>query len=407
MNMISTVLSLLLLTVAQAQDSCSCPVIECDPCQTKLLLEEEEKACESGQNIVCPKMVCENVDNYFQCLNGEAASYVPPQDLENQLTTPRDLKSVAEERARQNEKQVKSIYGYTAEEAPDIEVRELTLSGEAEPQLKSKRSIASVDLVAPQVDKTFKVKNFVGNKRTASAKKIRYSKSLPLKQRLNFKAKDRFEIQDGQARAFFEFTHSSNIQFRVQQETLVVFLESGGVDVRLTGKWGHPLVFDLNQWRAGKGKGKISLFWHQGNLHVKNKVDILWLRKDELISKAQKLEEGLSFQVSNGQDLIAFSKQTKTQSMKLPTTLVEVSKQDNDVRQPANANSICSAPQGEYQQCAWKCFGNGNKDKKCRAEKESINCVRFTCTIDGFWKLPTLSPGSHCPAQGARVGRCL
>ena len=73
------------------------------------------------------------------------------------------------------------------------------------------------------------------------------------------------------------------------------------------------------------------------------------------------------------------------------------------------SDGLCQAPQGQFNQCAWSCEGNGKKSKACQAEKSGIRCVRRVCNAAGQWGVPTAFASSYkdlCPAQGVRVGEC-
>lgn len=72
------------------------------------------------------------------------------------------------------------------------------------------------------------------------------------------------------------------------------------------------------------------------------------------------------------------------------------------------SGSICKAPKGDLNQCAWTCVNNPNGESRCRTDLPNVRCMRARCDANGRWsgeeRLPS-SYGSHCQAEPI-VGAC-
>ncbi len=76
-----------------------------------------------------------------------------------------------------------------------------------------------------------------------------------------------------------------------------------------------------------------------------------------------------------------------------------------------DADTLCSAPSGTYNQCSFTCEGNPSGEKqRCRTELPGVACVRRICRANGVWseqtRLPATDSGS-CQPSRAVVRDCI
>lgn len=70
---------------------------------------------------------------------------------------------------------------------------------------------------------------------------------------------------------------------------------------------------------------------------------------------------------------------------------------------------ICKSPNGQLNQCAWRCLNNSKGAKVCEADKANVSCVRLRCNANGVWAEETKLPATaatKCKAKGAVVDEC-
>lgn len=169
-----------------------------------------------------------------------------------------------------------------------------------------------------------------------------------------------------------------------------------------------PFIFDFGQWRLGKRDGKILWKKDSRSQMVSNQSGSAWLRKDELMAKATELATGHQFELDSQQLITHFNLESSKPAPVNPFKLNAEPGAKIKVRGLASSGEsadLCQAPAGQFEQCAWKCFGSKNK-KSCDTSNLNTKCVRFTCSASGEWKLPTFSAGSLCDNSEVRVGSC-
>jgi hypothetical protein len=70
---------------------------------------------------------------------------------------------------------------------------------------------------------------------------------------------------------------------------------------------------------------------------------------------------------------------------------------------------ICKEPNGQLNQCTWRCVNNNKKAKACEVNKPNVSCIRLRCNANGDWaeetKLP-VSSATKCKAHGDSVDEC-
>lgn len=89
--------------------------------------------------------------------------------------------------------------------------------------------------------------------------------------------------------------------------------------------------------------------------------------------------------------------------MSFPPDQVSTSGPDG-TRTPASDVSLCQAPRGNFNQCAWSCEGNPKGSKVCRTDLPKVSCVRRLCRASGTWAEATRLPASEGRSCHGAVG---
>ncbi len=70
---------------------------------------------------------------------------------------------------------------------------------------------------------------------------------------------------------------------------------------------------------------------------------------------------------------------------------------------------ICSSPEGQLNQCYWKCENNPKDESRCRTDLPQVNCVRRLCNANGEWADEMRLPATFfekCDPKQIKVGPC-
>jgi hypothetical protein len=210
-------------------------------------------------------------------------------------------------------------------------------------------------------------------------------------------------IHAPQSRWVLKLTKGSQISFRYEDDVLWADIKKGHAFFNIKeSQQVHAL--ELGEWRFGKRSGSFGVSRVGESVTVLNEEVEGFLRKNELIAKVEKIEPQRSLQFSDSDGLVAARDHKKEAPVQKKYQMPQVLMPEAQARSLA-AEEFCQAPQGAYESCAWKCFGAGAKESKCGLSKKS-QCVRFTCSADKQWKLPTPVTGSECSVDIIRVGAC-
>lgn len=377
-------------------DNCQCPVIQCDPCQRPLRLGTEMLACGYTGKMECDKVVCENVDNYFQCLAGEPAVYIPPQNLMTRITEPVDPA---------DKKPQPIDFNKLAEK---VEIKEVAQDVFLEPKPESqpvseKISVRKPAAVEEKIQAVmFTVENTAG-KTFVNKKQLKKKITLSVPFEIIAKEKNQITIKNPNSHVVVNMSAQTSLKIRAEEDVVWFEVQKGDAVFKMKdSRWVHAV--DMGQWRFGKRSGSFGLS-RSGELYtLLNEDGEGFLRRNELIANVQKIPAKKMIQMTVQDGIFAF-KDTRQESVKKPSYQMLPVMSTAEARSVASENNLCSAPEANFESCAWKCFGAGSKDKKCGLSKNS-RCVRFTCSADGLWKLPTIASGSECSADVVRVGSC-
>jgi hypothetical protein len=196
-------------------------------------------------------------------------------------------------------------------------------------------------------------------------------------------------------------------------------LISGEIQLRSNKRNTLPFVLIVGDWELRKFYGVVTVemttkkrneSFTYSEMTVSNREQSLWLKKYKL-DPAQELPAGTQFKIHDETDIFAFAQIAENQATPRPWRLeshfvkTKGQRKVASVTSSRSGTSLCGAPSGQFQQCAWKCFGSRHT-KGCDTGQGNTHCVRFTCTADGHWKMPTLVPGGACPLIGSRVDQC-
>ncbi|MBY0385053.1 hypothetical protein K2X05_07830 [bacterium] len=391
---LALIINMLFFSSTIFADSCQCPVIQCDPCQRPLRLGTEMLACGYTGKMECDKVVCENVDNYFQCLAGEPAIYVPPQNLMTRITEPLDPA---------DKKPQPIDFNKLAEK---VEIKEIAQDVFLEPKPSvpkekiSVRKPASVEIKEKPI--FFSVVNTAG-KTLLNKKPLKKKITLAVPFELNAKEKNQVTIKNQSSHVVINMSAQTSLKIRAEEDVVWFEMQKGDAVFKIKdSQWVHAV--DMGQWRFGKKSGSFGLS-RTGELYtLLNEDEEGFLRRNELISNVQKIPPKKMIQMTVQDGIFAF-RDTQVAKIKKPTYQMSPMMASADARSVASEKTLCAAPEASFESCAWKCFGARAKDKKCGQSKNS-QCVRFTCSADGLWKLPTMASGSECSADVVRVGSC-
>lgn len=375
-------------------ESCQCPVVQCDPCQRPLRLGTEELSCGLMGKMECDKIVCENVDNFFQCLAGEPALYIPPQNPMTRITEPVDPA----------EKRPQPIDFQKLSQSVQVEVVNDQVLMEPVEKVKSEKQISRQ---LASVEKKPEPFRFEIEKKSGSLQvnQKSFKKSVQAVSSFELTSKDKSEvlIRGKWGRVSLKLSPQSAVKIRGDEDVLWVDLHKGDMIFAIQEAKVLTAV-DLGEWRFGKRTGSFGLSRSRDLVTLLNEEQDGFLRRNELIAIAQKIvpQKMLQFSVLDGvvavRDKVVVRPAPRVYKMTSPLMSVA------EARSPSSEN-LCLGPEAHFESCAWKCFGAGVKDKKCGVQKNS-QCVRFTCAADGQWKLPTMAVSSECSVDVVRVGDC-
>lgn len=376
---------------------CQCPVVQCEPCQRPLQLGREELNCDAGGKTECIKIVCENVDNFFQCLAGETPLYTPPQNPMTRITEPQDP---ADKRPQPIDFQ--KLTGPTTpleeskfididnEDIPRVQVKDI---GMPQRQLASEPVAESLGQIA-----VYHLERKLG-RIYLNGQRIR--KSSVWKGRGIIKSDDAGDVAIFGVGGRYQLHMSPQTQIEVfaANDVLWVNLKKGQAQFKIE-KTQVVHAIEFGMWRFVKREGSYHLAIKNGNWVIENQVGKAFLRRNELIAKAEEIQPYKTLTFDPAYRLVSM----ESISTEVNRTLKMLSAPEVK-RSLAQEGSFCLQPQAEFEQCAWKCFGASGKAKKCDPAV-GAQCVRFTCSADGLWKMPTLVTSSECSTKEVRIGTC-
>jgi len=362
------------LTALAFADDCSCPVVQCEPCQHKIILGAQMKECKNTPAVVCQKVVCENVENYFHCLANAPDLYIPPQDPSRRYTEPRYSPLVEKPAAP-------ARFEFKAPVAPVAPRLPASVTAPVKP--------VSTDIIVSRL----KGEVFEGRKA------LHKTKSYKSKVLLSAKKNAQVKVEYAGDEVWVDLQPGEPVDFSIEEGVLVLRQAAGELrgDVK---KSSDLVVVDLGEWRFGKRSGEFDVLSSGAGVRIGNFSGEGMLRKKAVISASTKIPANTTVQFTGTELYTLAPFQTET-----AMTYVLNEASGDDSRAPA-ADSFCQAPAGQYEQCAWKCFGAAKDAKACAGDAAQTHCVRFTCAADGQWKLPTVVSGGECSVDKVQVSLC-
>lgn len=391
---------------------CACPVVQCDPCQRRMVLDSQKLQCTPEKSVVCDNVVCENVDNYFQCLAGAPSLHLPAEDASSRMSTPQ---------------YPGSNVVTTPVELPNLEFQhfndvETTIMADEKPgtvlRLRGPASSKKREVIAPAEGdeswnhlKESKEKiaplHFAGLYGAKwNGKKMRASKTqsfLDEDGTLSTAQKQSATFSFGAIKGRLDLAAHSEVRVIKEDDHLVFHPLKGSVALKNISA-PHMVIFDVGEWRVGKTAGDMRWSQKKNDALIENSKGEAFLRRDQLIAKSESLPEGMELVISDDYGIVHADRDES--QWKKTYQLHEKSsspKQRRVLASSSISSEGCAQPRGEAQQCAWKCFGA--KGKSC-VNSETTQCVRFTCSLGGEWKMPTRVSGKECKANSVEVHSC-
>lgn len=394
---------------------CSCPVVQCDPCQRRMVIDSQKVQCTPDKNIVCENVVCENVDNYFQCLAGAQSMHLPIEDAFARMSTPQFKESAPVAKPVE-------LPGLEFQHFSTVETK---ISPEEKPgplpRLRGPASSRKTAVAVPALEKQQYIESAKQiqektmplliqglTSATIDGKKMRVAKAHTLTGAESVLAaphKQTVTFTYGKVSGHMVIAPGSEIRIVKEDEHLVFHPVKGRIVIKkITAP--DMLIVDAGEWRVGKTDGEVRWSHKNKDTVVENAKGKALLRRDQLIAKSEAIPEGMELVISDDYGIVHADQESLSKSKAPAYELNEKTsapKQRRVLASQSIANEGCAQPQGEVQQCAWKCFGA--KGKNCE-NSETTQCVRFTCSLGGEWKLPTRVPGKECSARTVEVHPC-
>jgi hypothetical protein len=368
--------------------------------------------CTAEKSVICENVVCENVDNYFKCQQGAAPQYVPVEKILDRVTDPRlssepplppvvlpdlDLQDFQhfnhiETKISAEEKPMRTHLRAPTSDNSGKEKRSASTQTQEEfPWLKEKKEV-SVPLIF------FGLYNAsLDGVKLRSQKKHSVSRSEAV---LSAQQKQVFKIEFGKTKASMVMAKNSQLRLAKEEGQLVLYPLKGQMWIKaITTK--DMIVFDIGDWRIGKMSGDLRWGFKNTDVVVYNAKGEALLRRDQLIAKSESLHEGTELIISDDYGIVHADRDVLVKDKEF--YLNQSSRSTRMLASSPIATSGCLQPKGQAQQCAWKCFGG--QGKKCE-NSQNTQCVRFTCTMGGEWKLPTRVSGKECRGSAVVVNSC-
>jgi hypothetical protein len=245
-------------------------------------------------------------------------------------------------------------------------------------------------------------------------KSLRVGQTLPAVSHLQAQAGS-LTLKHGSDSWILDFDNKTDLKISQSEDlTLTGQLISGGIKLRAPATNTIPFVLDFGDWQLRKTHGSVRVRGGKvtSEVSVLNESGSLWM-KNENLGPAQEVPELIKFKIQNGEDIYSFENITAkvvSSSWSLGSASVKPKKNRTPAAQAGvsgktSISSLCHSPSANFEQCAWKCFGSA-AGGACDTGRPQTHCVRFMCTADGQWKLPTLVPGGECSTKDARVDQC-
>lgn len=374
-----------------AAEACACPTIQCEPCQVRLPLGEEKKQCDSQREISCQKFVCENVDNFFQCLAGSPPLYIE-REPSQRYTEPRYDANATPQPIPMTDWQ------YGPEQFIEEESRQAPPSKPA--SLRAPASVM-VDLPKASFEPSalwLEVKKGHGTVQgKALKKKTRLLKSLQVKS----KSGGEFNVKSDREVLRLKLSPGAEFLLVHEDDSVLIHMQKGSLSATVL-KADPLFVLNVDEWRVAKQSGEIKVQVAGTAMSIDNISGELYVRQKEIIAKTERYPVGsrLTFHQGLPYTIEAIGSTPAQKFVMSPSKSKNI-----EARVPAGDN-FCSSPAGQFEQCAWKCFGAGKDSKNCFNPKTPATCVRFTCSADAHWKLPTFVSNSSCERDTVRIGTC-
>lgn len=389
-------------------------------------MDSQKKQCTEDKSVMCQNVVCENVDNYFQCVAGANPLYLPPeQDIEERLTVP-NFPIIADPKNNGPEQEFKHFNHAIEEKVSPDEVpgkalrRGLaTVNGDTKNQtstsVSSMMGAVKSNPVVPSGEqdqemalmiKGIKSGLMLDNKKVSGRKKTVKENEVILQSLAN----QTVDIEYGKTKARLYVPKQSSLKMKKEWGYLVLYPQTGSFSI-VSISASEMLVIDVGDWRFGKISGGVQVSLKDEDVRVHNTSGAIYVRRDQLLAPSQTIKVPMEFIVSKQYGITYAAKDSPRQPeveflFEKPTSgpLAKTGERTLASSGPSSPLEGCVYPSGQANQCAWKCFGG--KGRNCE-NSETTQCMRFTCSVGGQWKLPTRVSGKECNSQEVKVDSCI
>lgn len=431
---------------ADKEKDCSCPIVTCGPCQKKVTVGKVVKFCDWGDVNVCRKTVCENVSFYFSCLSKHDKKTVEGEKKQVNLDFLYDDNQPSKPKKKAKKKKAKRGIA-SIKQKRDSKIK-LETEGRVETENES-RVILGQEFSNVKAGVVVKSNGALKRNHRGQKGAIKAKQDLYVGDEITNPSKKEQKLKLSYEQGSVELVLAPKSKIIIEDPMSIigrfqpfVYLVHGGVSFKPNFKEGS---FDLlaGQILTRAGQGHFSVIYEMAQEGLKVKVESF--EKSISVLKAQDLS-GRSIDVAPGTFLswvsetpghifnsdekqalagegfitpvFSMSEARKKEMGLVPEpekplfadwTKNKPKKDGRDVASMGESLDLCSAPQAQYQQCAWTCEGNKKGAKECQAQKQGTQCVRRMCNAAGQWGMPTAFASSYrdlCPPTGTRVGDC-
>lgn len=258
---------MILILFFQLLWACDCPPVDCNSCQIPLVVGKQQYVCEKTGAILCPNVVCENKDKYFECLAASQRPSFNESEVEDMTSAP------------------SSYVG------PKYFGKKLSLEKDEEED-GAHLPTAAVVSEEPKPSWSFKAPK---NSRWYWSRKKKRDVASKKKYRLN-KKKQHWTLSKGEwlqlyvgAGKVLGVKGLSSASFSIEwREGVYVLGPSRG---RLEFHWGsslqqrHPLYVQLGSWWVKGQNGQLDVSLDKVGWSLNNRTGVLTVKKNTLSSK--------------------------------------------------------------------------------------------------------------------------
>jgi hypothetical protein len=388
--------------------SCECPELECDPC-----LEEQgvkfysEKCGPQGARIrSCAKPTCTPKDPLPK---GCDLSMLLPSEQKSKVgqkiaaaATQKKIEKAVERKLAEFKKEMRGpkVGSVHTAKGPST----LILSDGSQLKIKEGIEVHEKDTVETSLRGHVKILFDDGN-----VANIKPSSKLKLDQyEMGENKKAILKLIKGKVRSKVKQKYNDNKSsyFRVKTKSAVAVVR--GTDFVVEHSEDQRIVTKVSTFEGlVKLKGKSAADEDAAEISAGNQASFIVLSIDqpEVFS-----DDEINSFIARGYMTPVYS--LSKEELKLLNELTEVGEPvERHIGNASkrDANSVCSNPSADVNQCSWLCQNNPKGESRCRTDLPQVNCLRRRCDGNGNWTDENRLPANffdRCQPHGHKVGPC-